>query len=161
MDKYMEKFQAMSLGEKLILPAGIVLLISSFLPWYSIDLGALGTFSRNGWQSPGAFFSIIAIFIGVAMATAVALRAFSAVELPADVGGQSWGRIYLGGAAIALLFLIIKFLNESSYLSFGFFLGFIAVLALAAGAFLMFRDEGGTLPGVPSCGGPAAGPPGT
>lgn len=161
MDKYMEKFQALSLGEKLILPAGIVLLISSFLPWYSIDLGPFGDVSRNGWQSPGAIWSIIAVFIGLGLSAVVAMKTFSTVELPNDVGGQSWGRINLGGAALALLALIIKFLNESSYLSFGFFLGFIAVLALVAGAFLMFRDEGGTLPGMPSSGGPAASPPGT
>ncbi|MEX2160137.1 MAG: hypothetical protein WEB04_12115 [Dehalococcoidia bacterium] len=152
----MEKFQALGMGEKLILIAGVVLLISSFLPWYRIDLGPFGDVSRNGWQSPGAIWSIIAVFIGVGMSGAVALTAFSTVALPSNVGGQSWARIYLGGAAIALLCLIIKFLNENSYLSFGYFLGLIAVLALAAGAFLMFRDEGGTLPGLPSSGGPPA-----
>ncbi|MCH7865348.1 MAG: hypothetical protein IIC56_09075, partial [Proteobacteria bacterium] len=53
-----------------------------------------GMFSSSQWRWPPRTGerSIIAIFIGVAMATSVALRAFSAVELPADVGGQSWSR---------------------------------------------------------------------
>ena len=160
MDKFMERFQALSMGEKLILIAGVVLLIASFLPWYRIDLGPFGDVSRNGWQSPGAFWSIIAVFIGLAMSGVVAVKTFSAVELPSDIGGQSWARIHPGGGAVALLFLIIKFINENSYLSFGFYIGFIAVLALAGGALLMFRDEGGTLPGMPPSGGPPGSPPG-
>ncbi len=160
MEKFMEKFQALSMGEKLILVAGLVLLIASFLPWYRIDLGPFGDFTRNGWQSPGAFWSIIPVFIGVAMSAVVALKTFSDVELPSDIGGQSWARIHLGGGVLALLFLVIKFINENSFLSFGFYLGFIAALALAAGGALMFRDEGGTLPGMPPSDGPPSGPPG-
>ena len=37
--------------------SGIVLLIFSFFPWYGVDLGPFGSVSRNGWQSPGAFWS--------------------------------------------------------------------------------------------------------
>ncbi len=159
MEKFMEKFQALSMGEKLILVAGIVLLIASFLPWYRVS--AFGfTFSANGWEAPGAFWSIIAVLIGLAMSGVVAAKTFAAIELPSDIGGQSWARIYLGGAAIALLFLIIKFINHSGDLSFGFYLGFLAALALAAGGALMFRDEGGTLPGMPPSDGPAGSPPG-
>lgn len=157
----MDKFQALSLGEKVILVAGVVLLIASFLPWYRIDLGPFGDVSRNGWQSPGAFWSIIAVFIGLAMSGVVAAKTFSAIELPSEIGGQSWARINLGGGAITLLFLIIKFINENSYLSFGFYIGFIAALALAGGGLMMFRDEGGTIPGMPSGDGPADSPPGS
>lgn len=160
MDNIMEKFQALSLGEKIILVAGVVLFIVGFLPWYSFDLGPFGSVTRSGWQSPGALWSMLAIFIGLAMSGVITAKTFTDVKLPDDIAGQSWARIHLGGGVIALLFIIIKFLNHTGDLSFGFFIGFLAAAALVVGGGLMFRDEGGTLPGMPSNDGPSGTPPG-
>ena len=148
MDKLLEKFMSLSIGEKIIIIAGVVLFIDGFLPWYSIDLGPFGSFTRSGWQSPGAIWSMLAILIGLAMAAVVVLKGLTEVEIPDNVGGQSWPRILLGGGVAALVLVVIKFLNESSNLGFGFYLGIIAAGALAAGGFLMFQEES------------AAGPPG-
>jgi hypothetical protein len=141
MDKLVEKFMALSIGEKIIVIAGALLLIVGFLPWYSIDLGPLGDFTRNGWQSPGALWSMLAILIGLAMAAVVVLKGLTEVEIPDNVGGVSWPRILLGGGVAAFLFVLIKLLNENSYMGFGFYLGIICAAALAAGGFLMFREE--------------------
>jgi len=141
MDKLVEKFMALGIGEKIIVIAGALLLIVGFLPWYSIDLGPLGDFTRNGWQSPGALWSMLAILIGLAMAAVVVLKGLTEVEIPDNVGGVSWPRILLGGGVAAFLFVLIKLLNESSYMGFGFYLGIILTGALAAGGFLMFREE--------------------
>ncbi len=159
MDKIVEKFMALGVGEKIILIAGVVLLIDGFLPWYSIDLGQFGTFTRNGWESPGAIWSVLAIFIGLAMGTAVVLKGLTEVEIPENVGGLSWPRILLGGGVAALVLVVIKFLNESSNLGFGFYLGIIAAAALAAGGLLMFREEGATVLSGPPAGPPSSPPP--
>ena len=148
MDKLIEKFMALSIGEKIIIIAGLVLLVDGFLPWYSVDLGPFGDFTRNGWQSPGAFWSMLAILIGLAMAAVVVLKGLTEVEIPDNVGGVSWPKILLGAGVAALVLVVIKFLNESSHLAFGFYLGFIAAAALAVAGFLIFREES------------AAGPPG-
>src|SRR3989304_10159060 len=108
MEKILEKFQALGLGEKIILIAGVVLLIASFLPWYSVDLGPFGSVSRNGWESPGALWSMVAVFIGLAMAGVIALKPFTAVQLPNDVGGQSWARGALAGGGRALSVVVGK-----------------------------------------------------
>ena len=141
MDKLIEKFMALSIGEKIIVIAGLVLLIDGFLPWYSVYLGPFGSFTRNGWQSPGALWSMLAILIGLAMAGVVAVKLSTEGVIPENVGGFSWPKIFLGGGVAALLLVVIKFLNESSHLAFGFYLGFIAAAALAAGGFLMYREE--------------------
>ena len=141
MDKLVEKFMALGIGEKIIVIAGALLLIVGFLPWYSIDLGPLGDFTRNGWQSPGALWSMLAILIGLAMAAVVVLKGLTEVGIPDNVGGVSWPRIFLGGGVAAFLFVLIKLLNENSYMGFGFYLGIICAAALAAGGFLMFREE--------------------
>jgi hypothetical protein len=74
------------------------------LPWYSIDIGPLGTFTRSGWQSPGSFWSILAILIGLAMAAVVILKGFTDMEIPEKLGNFTWPKILLGGGVIALLF---------------------------------------------------------
>ncbi|HLA18707.1 MAG TPA: hypothetical protein VJ253_05225 [Dehalococcoidia bacterium] len=141
MDKLVEKFMALGIGEKIIVIAGALLLIVGFLPWYSIDLGPLGDFNRNGWQSPGALWSMLAILIGLAMAAVVVLKGLTEVEIPDNVGGVSWPRILVGGGVAAFLFVLIKLLNENSYMGFGFYLGIVLTGALAGGGFLMFREE--------------------
>ena len=141
MEKWIEKFNALSVGEKIILPAGEVLFIVGFLPWYSVDLGPLGSFSRNGWESPGAIWSILAILIGLAMAAVVVVKNLGTVAVPDNVGGATWPKIHLGAGVAALVFVLIKLGNESSHMGFAFYIGIIAAAALAAGGFLMFREE--------------------
>jgi hypothetical protein len=141
MEKWIEKFNALSLGEKIILPAGVVLFIVGFLPWYSVDLGPLGTYSRNGWESPGAIWSILAILVGLAMAGVVVVKNLGTVAVPDNVGGVTWPKIHLGAGVAALLFVLIKLANESSHLGFAFYVGIIAAAALAVAGFLMFREE--------------------
>jgi hypothetical protein len=141
MEKWIEKFNALSVGEKIILPAGVVLFIVGFLPWYSVDLGAFGNYSHNGWQSPGEIWSILAILIGLAMAGVVGVKAFGTAAIPDNVGGVTWPKIHLGAGVVALVFLLIKFINDNDYTAFGFYLGIIATAALAGGGFLMFREE--------------------
>ena len=142
MNKMVDKFKALGLGEKIILVAALVLLIDSFLPWYSVDLGPFGSFNRSGWQSPGAILSIFAVLIGLAMAGVILVKNLAKEgTLPPNVGGITWPKIQLGAGGVAALFIVIKLLNESSQLAFGFFLGIICVAALAAGGVLMYRDE--------------------
>ncbi len=150
----MDKFNAMSMGEKGILIAGAVLLIASFLPWYKVDLGPFGDISRNGWQSPGALWSMLAVFIGLAMAIAVALKNFTDVALPDKPAGRSWAEVYLGASVIAALSILIKIINENEFMSFGFYLGILCVAALVVASAMMFRDEGGVLPGMGGDGSP-------
>jgi hypothetical protein len=155
-----ERFQAMSLGEKIIIIAGPLLLIASFLPWYSIDLGPFGSFNRSGWQSPGAIWSILAVLCGLVMAGQIAAARFGSMQMPALPENVTWPRVHLGLGVAAALFIAIKLLNESSFLGFGFYIGIILVAALVVGAALMFQEEqkGG---GAPTGGGPTGGPPAT
>ena len=144
MDKFIEKFMALSIGEKLIVIAGLVLLIDGFLPWYSVSVEFAGvevSDSANGWGAPGALWSMLAVLIGIAMAGVVGVKISTEGVIPENVGGFTWPKIFLGGGVAALLLVVIKFLNESSSLGFGFYLGFLAAAALAVGGFLMYREE--------------------
>ena len=140
MDKWIERYNALSVGEKIIIPAGVVLFIVGFLPWYSYDFGPVSV-SRSGWQSPGAFWSILAIVVGLAMAGVVVVKNLGTTAVPDNVGGFTWPKIHLGAGVAALVLVLIKLANDSSNLSFGFYLGIIAAGALAVAGLLMFREE--------------------
>jgi hypothetical protein len=157
MDKLVEKFMALGVGEKIIIIAGVVLFIDGFLPWYSISIGPI-SWTANGWESPGALWSMLAVIIGLAMGAVVVLKGLTEVEIPDNVGGLSLPKILLGGGVAALVLVVIKFLNESSSLGFGFYLGIVAAAALAAGGFLMFREEAAVGPSGPPIGPPTSPP---
>jgi hypothetical protein len=136
-----EQFQKLGLGEKIILIAGPLLFIDSFLPWYDVDLGPFGSISRSAWQSPGAIWSMLAVFIGIVMAGLVGAVKLGNVKLPELPDPVTWGRLHLGLGVAAVLFVLIKLFSESSFLGFGFYIGIIVVIALAAGGFLTFQEE--------------------
>ena len=75
MDKLIERFRALSLGGKIILIAGLVLFIDGFLPWYCVSFeiysASLSAPAGTHGSRLGAIWSMLAVFIGLAMAAAV------------------------------------------------------------------------------------------
>lgn len=138
----MDKLKELSNGEKVIGVSAVVLLINSFLPWYSVDLGVFGDYSRNGWQAPSAFLSMLAVLIGIAMGALVVVRALGAVELPEKLGGIGWGMAYLIGGGVAFLLVVIKWLGNTDYTAFGLYLGLLCTAGLAVGGFLTAKERG-------------------
>ena len=138
----MDKINEMTTGEKLAVGGAALMLIASFLPWYSIDIGEFGSFSRNGWQSPGALWSVLAVIISVGFAGIILARKFGNVQLP-DLGQFTWGQAALAAGGAVALCIIIKLVNESSFMAFGFFLGIIAAALVAAGAYFRYTEEQG------------------
>jgi hypothetical protein len=142
---FMEKFKGLGLGGQIIVIAALVLLIDSFLDWYSVS-ASFGDIevsaSASGWDAPGAIWSILAVLIGLAMGGVTVARALMAPgTIPDNISGFTWPKIMLGAGGVAALFIIIKFLNHSGDLAFGFFIGIICVAALCAGGFLQFQEE--------------------
>jgi len=138
----LDKINQMTLGEKLAVGGAALMLIASFLPWYSVDLGEFGSFSRSGWQSPGAIWSVLAVIISVGFAGVIVARKFGNVQLP-DLGQFTWGQAALAAGGAVALCIIIKLVSESSSMAFGFFLGIIAAAAVAAGGYLRYTEEQG------------------
>lgn len=133
----------LSTNEKIIAAAGALLLIASFLPWYSVKVNLFGvskSFTANAWGEPNALWSILAVLLGVAMAAQILVSKFSDAEIP-KLGSLSWPEVHrIAGIAIAVL-VLIKLLSESSHLGFGFFIAIICAGALAYGGFMYAKDE--------------------
>jgi hypothetical protein len=133
-------------GEMVIAISGVVLLIFSFFKWYGVEIKIAGqtlaSVSRNGWESPDAFFSIIAILIGIVMAAHVIVNKLAGVEMPERLGNFGWGVFYLAGGVIAFVFLLIKWLGNNDFTKFGLYVSILASLGLAVGGFMTARERG-------------------
>jgi hypothetical protein len=133
-------------GEMTIAISGIVLLIFSFFKWYGVEIKIAGqtiaSASENGWGDPDAFFSIVAILIGVVMAAQVIATRLAGVQLPERLGSIGWGLIHLAGGVIAFVFLLIKWLGNTDFTKFALYVSVLASLGLAVGGFLLARERG-------------------
>lgn len=130
-------FSKMSNGAKITLIGGIVLFISSFLPWY----GAFG-FSINGWDSQ--FWAVFGILLGVAAAVVLALKVFGVFT--ATVGPFKVEQIAFMLGALGTIFLVLRLITETSNMKFGLFVGILSAAAVTFGTFTAMKEEGIDLP---------------
>lgn len=147
-----------------IAASAIVLLIASFLDWFTADFGEgeffVGSVSANGWDV-GFFWAGIPVIIGLAMLAIVAIRALSPqTQLPQLPVG--WGQTLFIAGVIAAVIVVLKLLigedveNADEFgidvsRSFGLFLAAVAAVGLAVGGFLKWQEERagvGTGPGT-------------
>jgi hypothetical protein len=153
------------MGELVAGIAGVVLIISPFLDWFSISAkNSIINFSisGSGWDALSWIPWIVTITGLVAIALVV-MRAMAATppNLPASPG---FILLVLGGlSTIFVLFriLVVPDAGASSSLvdvgrSFGIFLAFIAAAGVTVGGWLLWNEEGKPRPG--SAGGGVAGP---
>ena len=153
----MDQLKGLPLGRKLILGAGALLLIDTFLAWQSVSIGVPGvatvSASQNAWHG---FWGVLLGLMTIVLLLWVGARAFG-VALPAAVP-DGLATLALGG--LIALFAILKTLTES-YSAWPSYVGIILGVGVAVGAWLTFQESGESLPRVaaatPSA--PAAGIP--
>ena len=142
-----------SRGGQIFAGAGIVFLVASFLPWYSLDYGGFQgvggiSDSANAWGDVGFLWGSLWALLLLGGAVLLILPAFGVQvpKLPAVA--------FLAVGALATIFTVLKLLigeDDAPELgitidaSFGLYLAIIAAAAAAFGGFLMFRESGGDL----------------
>ena len=142
-----------SKGGQIFAGAGIVFLIASFLPWYSLEYGGfsgVGAVSNsvNAWGDIGFLWGSLWALLLLGGAVVLILPAFGvkAPNVPAVA--------FLVVAALATIFTLLKLLigeDDAPELgitidaSFGLFLAIIAAAAATFGGFLLFKESGGDL----------------
>lgn len=128
----------LSNGQKIALGGGLVLLISSFLPWYGVSLGGFGGVNISAWNA--GFFAWAGVLIGVAAAILIGLKAFQGNALSA--GGFATEQLAVILAGIGLVLVVLRLITETSFLKYGIFVGIAAAAATAYGAFMAMREAG-------------------
>ena len=127
-----------------IVAGGAVMLIGSFLPFYSNH-----ALSYSAWSGADGFglFGIVtvAVVCGAVMAGQVAISEFATgVSLPRDVLGLSWDQVHLAlGFQAAILMLAFLARNSAgASRGIGFWFMLLAAIALPAGAVMRTTGVG-------------------
>jgi hypothetical protein len=142
-----------------ILVAGVVILIGSFLPFYEIpglDLGELGEVdlgdldtgseSVSAWSSGLFLIATLPAILGVVMAVVVALTAFANVNLPDRVLGLTWDQVHLALAFQAALMMLCWLIADKGGADWGIgvWLMLLASIGLLVGAVMRQREAAPT-----------------
>lgn len=148
----------LSTAHKIGLGGAVVLLVASFLPWYSV--GGFGiTISFNGWDA--GFLGWFGIVLGLGAGVVLGLKAFGTSDVRA--GGLAAEQIALALGALSLIIIILRFVTESSNVSYGLFVGLVAAAVVAYGSFRAMTDAGMSIDdmrrGMGGSSGPGGAPP--
>ena len=128
-----------------IVAGGVVILIASFLAFYSY-----GSHSASAWSTSFGLFPLATLpaLLGLIMAVQVVLTTFADVSLPAKVVGFDWKQIHLLFGIQAALLMVCFLILDNSVLSFGigFWLMLLASIALVVGAVMLSREPAAATP---------------
>jgi hypothetical protein len=104
--------------DRLILIAGALFFIDSFLPWFRIRfLGFSGT--ASGWSYGGV--GLIAILCAIA-ATGIAVAGVAGMKMGSS---KQTGQLLLGLSGGALVFAVIRWLTHPSLAAFGLYIAIV------------------------------------
>jgi hypothetical protein len=122
-------------ADVVILAAGAVMLIGSFLAFYKLPAGFAGTVTFNAWDR--GFFMIAALpaLLGAVMALQIFLGAFGNITMPNRVLGLTWEQFHLVLSLQAAL-LMLMFLARSRYPTVSYGNGFWLMLTGSGGLLL-------------------------
>ena len=101
---------------------------------------------------------MVAILLGILMAAQVLVSRLGAVDLPDRVGSLGWGMVHFIAGGVAFLFVLIKWLNNTDWTTYGLYIGLIATAALAFGGFTVAKERGDFPVTRGLGGGPSGGP---
>jgi hypothetical protein len=138
----LDKINELSLGKKLVLGAGVLLLIDTFLHWQEVT--AFGfTGGQSAWHG---FWGVLLGLMTVALVVWVAVRTFANVQLPEGIPD---GLISLVLGALILLFAVIKVISDD-FVHWPAYLGIILAAVVTYGAWLVFKESGESFPAMPA-----------
>jgi hypothetical protein len=126
-------------AEIVIIAAGAVTVIGSFLPFWEVPLVG----STNAWGRllfPTA--TLMPIF-GLVMAAQVAATRFAGVRFPEQMLSFTWPQVHLALGFFAALLALCYLVVDKGFMSFGFgyWIVLVGCLGLLAGAVLLTRDS--------------------
>jgi len=143
-----QMFNALSTGRKIILIAGVVGLIDSFLHWYTVSVSA-GAYSASGSDSGWHGWAFIAVLLFIVSGAWILLPMLGVqvkgilASLPPNF---TESRVVMGVGVVALLCTILFMITDgpsstvpgmSSGPSIGAYIGVIVSVAIAAGGYLI------------------------
>lgn len=119
----------LSTAHKIAIGGAVVLLVDSFLNWYSVSAFGV-SIGINAWDA--GFLAWGAVVAGVAAGVILALKAMGKHDTQA--GGKSAEQIAMILGIAAFVLAVLRLVTETSYMAYGLFIGIAAAAAVAYGA---------------------------
>ena len=134
-------FSKLSQNQRIAVGGGVLAIISLFLPWYGFSSGGIGANIR-GFDS--GFFAWAGILLAIAGAAILFLKAMEISDV--KVGNLEAEQFALILAAIGVIFVLLRWITETSLVKYGLFVGLISAVAVAYACFGATRDAGLDMP---------------
>ena len=126
---------------QLLLGAGVLLVVDTFLPWQNLSLGSF-SYSWNAWHGvKGVLLGVLTIALLV-WALLVWLAPALGLALPARVAD---GPATLALGVLVFVFAAVKNIRDD-YSAWGSYVGVVLAAGVAAGAWLTHQRSGSSLP---------------
>lgn len=144
----MDRLKGLPLGRQIVLGAGLLLLIDSFLDWQQVSF--LGhSAGQSAWHG---FLGIIMCLALVVLLVWTLAKAFE-VALPVNVPD---GLTTLGLSALIVLFALLKAITDDA-VHWPAWLGVILAAGMTYGAWLVFSASGEAMPNFSAMGSSGSG----
>ncbi len=138
-------------NDLVVMGAGALMVINSFLPWYGVSIKGFGGATTSGWNSGfGAWFSILLV---IAVGVVAAVRVFGGRSMPAVNGGSvSWTFITAAVSVLAAIIILLRWVTYPSAAGvdagarFGTYVGLILAVVQAVFGYLSIAAAGERLP---------------
>ena len=141
----------LSTAHKIAIGGAVVLLIDSFLNWYSVEAFGV-SIGINAWDA--GFLAWGAVVTGVAAGVILALKATGKQDVQA--GGKSAEQIAMILGIVSVVLAVLRLITETSFMAFGLFLGILAAAAVAYGSWMASKEAGTVAPTYPTTPAPPA-----
>jgi hypothetical protein len=132
-----------STASLVILVAGAVMLIASFLTFDKVTFGSFNK-SFNAWSSGNFLIATIPALLGVVMAAHVALETYAPqVSMPDRVLGFTWTQVHVILAVQSTIMMLAFLIQVVSPLErgIGLFLMLLSAIGLLVGALMRMREK--------------------
>jgi hypothetical protein len=129
------KMMAARGADRMILVAGLLFLVDSFLPWYGADLGIVSV-NAKGWSSGGLAVLSILFALGALLLAATQVAGMK-MTLPMKTG---MAYLILGGGAF--VFALLRFITETNLTKFGLYIAIVLGAVLAYAGYMKYKAEG-------------------
>ena len=125
-------------GEIVIIAAGVVTVIGSFLPFWEVPLVG----STNAWGRLLFPVATLMPIFGTVMAGQVAAARFANVRFRDRVMGFTWPQVHLALGSFAALLAVCYLVADKGFMSFGlgFWIVLLGCLGLLTGAVMLGRE---------------------
>jgi hypothetical protein len=145
-EELVDKFNELSLGEKLISVGGVLLFFFGLLfDWWHVSVNGFGSGGTKGFDDPGMIWSTLAILIALALAGSILAIRLGKMTPPTLPSNLTWGQVYGGGAALVVVLMLLKAWRIMEVpvggFGIGYILGAIATGAIAYGGYLLYSSE--------------------